>query len=207
MKVRRSLGRARLAPALPILVLAGAVQVYRAYAADIALYFGTAALIVVDARRWDRDEMSAEPGSASPRSRRTVATVAIVFGLVAGSIPRDSGWLDLALAIPGLVALFVVVRPAGEAATVATAASRHAAPAAPPGWAVWPALGVGLALIELFSFLSQPDARTDSYQHPTVSTVVEPWLDVEPLRMLVLAGWLAVGWWLVRRVLAWQSRA
>lgn len=211
MKVRTPLEHARLGPALPILVLAGAVQVYRGYPADIALYFGTAALIVWDDRRWGGVEVSAEPTAATARSKRTIAGLAVAFGLVAGVMPRDSGWLDLILAVPGLAALLVVVRPVRLPDTASGPLAAPACPPAsrtsPPAWAVWPALGVGLALIELFSFLSQPDPRTDSYDHPTVSTIVEPWLDDEVLRMLVLAGWVAIGWWLVRRVLAWQARA
>lgn len=74
------------------------------------------------------------------------------------------------------------------------------------GWLVWPAVGLLLAFIELVSFLSQPDARTDNPSHPTVSTVVEPWLGNQAARALTLAVWLAMGWWLFRRLSTWAAR-
>lgn len=74
------------------------------------------------------------------------------------------------------------------------------------GWLVWPAVGLLLAFIELVSFLSQPDARTDNPSHPTVSTVVEPWLSNQAARALTLAVWLAMGWWLFRRLSTWAAR-
>lgn len=74
------------------------------------------------------------------------------------------------------------------------------------GWLVWPAVGLLLAFIELLSFLSQPDARTDNPSHPTVSTVVEPWLGNQAARALTLAVWLAMGWWLFRRLSTWAAR-
>ena len=87
----------------------------------------------------------------------------------------------------------------------AEAAGTHDIPTG-RGWLVWPAGGLLLAFIELVSFLSQPDARTDNPSHPTVSTVVEPWLGNQAARALTLAVWLAMGWWLFRRLSTWAAR-
>lgn len=190
-------------PALPILLLAGLVQIDRGYAADIGLFFGTALLVVLDAPRWPAGAVSAERTVAGRREQWVLAGTAALYGLAFGPLPRDSDWLQLAMAVPGALVLWILVRP------VRSTRDRVAegVETSPPRWWVWPALGVALALVELGSFLSQTGPRTDSFAHPTVSTTVEPWLDLVPLRMLALGFWLAIGWWLVRRVLAWQGRS
>jgi hypothetical protein len=45
----------------------------------------------------------------------------------------------------------------------------------------------------------QPSITTDSYAHPTISTLTDPVLAASPGRSLVLAAWLAFGWYLVER--------
>ena len=47
--------------------------------------------------------------------------------------------------------------------------------------------------------LQQPSLTTDSYTHPTVSTLTDPVLATGPGRAVVLLAWLAFGWYLVER--------
>lgn len=196
-------------PAVAILVLAGLVQVDRGYAVDILLFFGTVVLIVADAPRWRRRLVSAEPLVPPRPERAVVAALAVGYALLVGPLPRHSAWLQLAMAAPGAIAVWIVVRPVRDRDAPATGC-RVAEPGRvtePRRWWIWPALGLVLALLELGAFLSQPNARTNVFAHPTVSTTIEPWLDVVPLRMLALALWLGIGWWLIRRVVAWQGLA
>jgi hypothetical protein len=47
--------------------------------------------------------------------------------------------------------------------------------------------------------LEQPTMTTDSYAHPTISTLTDPLLSTWAGRSLVLAAWLGLGWFLVER--------
>jgi hypothetical protein len=52
---------------------------------------------------------------------------------------------------------------------------------------------------ELWSLFQQPGFAVASYAHPTISVLTDPVLAAEPGRAVVLAGWLLLGWYLVRR--------
>jgi hypothetical protein len=67
------------------------------------------------------------------------------------------------------------------------------------GTLAWAVLIVFGGLWELSALLLQPSITTDSYAHPTISTLTDPLLATSPGRALVLAAWLAVGWYLVER--------
>ena len=54
-------------------------------------------------------------------------------------------------------------------------------------------------LWELGALLQQPSLTTDSYAHPTISTLTDPVLATSPGRAVVLFAWLAFGWYLVKR--------
>lgn len=178
------------------------VQVYRGYAVDLALHVGTLALIVVDAPRWRGPETPVAPQRAPLGLMVSAALVAGLFGWLGGSLPRDSGWLDATLAVPGLIALWVVLRPVRA----------HAVPwsggdSAPSHWLVWPLLGVALGVIELLNFAKQQDPTVADIDYPTLSTTLDPLFAHAPVRGVYLAAWLLVGWWLVRRIAAWQGRS
>jgi hypothetical protein len=196
-------------PAVPVLVLAGLTQVYRAYVVDVLLFLGTLVLILTERRRWGPATRDATPPERARPGAAVVLPVAAAYAVAVSFVPQTTWWLDACLAVPGVAVLMLsLVAPRRHARP------RHALVEAPrrdpPGprhWRVWPGIGIALALVELFSFLSQPDARTDSYEHPTLSTIVEPPLDSMPwLRAVALFAWVLIGWWLLRRVRAWLGR-
>lgn len=201
-------------PTLLFILVAGLVQIARGYAADIALFFGTAALLVWDAGRSPAIRAVPRPAPARLRARTGMVLSTLAFGFLVSWLPRDAPALHLAFAVPGLAVVWGLLRRPAPGTVDRSAdgttdgASDVATDSVVPGraWLVWLFLGLLLALIELGSFLSQPDARTDNPSHPTVSTVVEPWLDGQAARALVLAVWLAMGWWLYRRLNAWAGR-
>ncbi len=191
-------------PAVPVLALASIVQVVRAYPVDILLFVGSLVLAVVLRLRPGGDRLIDSTPAPAPRGvLLTAFAVAAAYGLGVSFVPQTTWWLDACLAVPGLVALWVLV-DAGRRLRSPVAPPE---PATPPRWWAWPLLGVSIALVELFSFMEQPDARTDSLDHPTLSTVIEPALSNQALRGLVLGLWLLVGWWLVRRLRAWGARS
>ena len=67
------------------------------------------------------------------------------------------------------------------------------------GTLMWAVVLVFGGLWELAALLLQPSITTDSYAHPTISTLTDPMLATSPGRSLVLAAWLALGWYLVER--------
>ena len=72
-------------------------------------------------------------------------------------------------------------------------------PVEPAGLAAWVSVGVALGLWELVQLLLQPSLTTDSYAHPTISTMTDPLLATSPGRSVVLLAWVAFGWYLVER--------
>ncbi len=222
-------------PTLLFIVVAGMVHIARGYAADIVLFFGMAALLVWDARRSPALGAVPRPLEAGRWARAVIVLSSLGFGVLVSRLPRDAPELNIAFAAPGLAVLWALVgRPLPGADTGANAPAAPLAPedrkppplartGAPrervkgqhvladgtiPGraWLAWPVVGLLLGFVELGSFLSQPDARTDNPSHPTVSTVVEPWLDNQAARAAVLAVWLVMGWWLFRRLSTWAAQ-
>ena len=130
---------------------------------------------------------------------------------------RRRSWLLLAWLAAG--ALYIVVVgsfsryswPATAAvivlgvAVVATGwrGPRHPgrAPAKLPaiGLALWGLALVAGGLWELTSLFEQPSLTTDSYAHPTISTLTDPVLSSWAGRSVILAAWLGLGWFLAER--------
>ena len=187
-------------PTLPVLLMALVAMVRRQYVPDICLVAGTAALVVVDARRWRLRTASAQPvgRTVGPGVLGITATLAAAIAVLPGG---TGGVLDIAFAVVGVLLIRQVWSPGREpAAGDATALDP------PRRWWCWPLVGVMLALIELFSFVHQSAPMVDNPQHPTLSSVVEPHLTAWPVRALVLWAWLLGCWWLVRRLQAWRPR-
>jgi len=67
------------------------------------------------------------------------------------------------------------------------------------GSLAWLVVLVAGCLWELSSLLQQPSLTTDSYAHPTISTLTDPLMATSPGRMLVLFAWVAFGWYLAER--------
>lgn len=186
--------RALAQPASVVILLASIVHILRRDALDTALFLGTLALIGVDATRPLRDPMPG--GTTGPSGRRSlvVAGVCAGYGLLVGAMPRAGCATMTALAIPGVLALVAVLATGST-----TSEPLHAEPSTrPPRWWLWLVVALAVAGWELTAFLSQSNADTPSYAHPTLSTIGEPLLDASWVRMVVLASWLAAGWWLVR---------
>ena len=138
----------------------------------------------------------AGPPPAVARRRRLLALAWLaggaVYAVVVGSFSRYS-W-PATVAVVGLGVAVVVTGWRGPRRP-------RPAPARLPrtGLVLWGAVLVTGCLWELWSLLEQPSLTTDSYAHPTISTLTDPVLSTWAGRSLVLAGWLWLGWFLVER--------
>ena len=141
----------------------------------------------------------AAPGAARRTSgrRRLLVLAALLIGAAAyagvmGSFIRYS-WPATA----GIIILGTVVVLIGWHGPLRRREVRGRLPAA--GTLAWVVVLVFGCLWELAALLLQPSITTDSYAHPTISTLTDPVLATSPGRSLVLAGWLTLGWYLVDR--------
>ncbi len=66
------------------------------------------------------------------------------------------------------------------------------------GVAGWSILLAALLAWELFAWTRQPALLVPDPSHPTLSTLLSPWLEEEPGRFIGWLVWSAAGWWLVR---------
>jgi hypothetical protein len=137
-----------------------------------------------------------QAGRAGRRRRLLIAAALLaggaVYAGVMGSFIRYS-WPVTA----GIIVLGTVVVLIGWHGPLRRRPVRGKLPVAGTlGWAVVIVFG---GLWELSALLLQPSITTDSYAHPTISTLTDPVLATGPGRALVLAAWLAFGWYLVER--------
>ena len=166
---------------------------------------GVLMLIVAVGLAWDagRRALRHPPGAAAaPRPARAggrrwfvvIALVAVGAGYagVVGSFSRYS-WPGTA----GIISLGTVVVLIGWHGPVRARPESGRLPVA--GALAWLGVLVAGCLWELFSLLQQPSLTTDSYAHPTISTLTDPLLATSPGRSVVLLAWVAFGWYLVER--------
>ncbi len=115
-----------------------------------------------------------------------------VYAGVVGSFTRYS-WPATA----GIVALGTVVVLIGWHGPLRHRPARDHLPAL--GAALWGGLFVVGCLWELTALLRQPTLTVTSHAYPTVSALTDPVLASALGRSAVLAAWLGIGWYLVRR--------
>ncbi len=125
-------------------------------------------------------------------SLAVLAAAGILYAVVAGSFTRFSWPSTIAVVSLGAVMIFIgwrgPVRPRPVPGRMPLA-----------GVAAWGAvLGAG-GLWELWALLQQPSLTVTSYAHPTISALTDPVLATPPGRVIILAGWLLLGWYLIRR--------
>jgi hypothetical protein len=139
----------------------------------------------------------ARPARRAGGRRRLLLVAALLAGGAAyagvvGSFSRYS-WPATA----GIISLGTVVVLIGWHGPVRQRQVRGRLPVA--GTLAWAVVLVFGCLWELAALLLQPSITTDSYAHPTISTLTDPVLATSPGRSLLLAAWLAFGWYLVER--------
>ena len=169
---------------------------------------GVLMLIVATGLAWDtgRRALRHPEGGSGPLARpsrrpggrrRLLAVTALlaggaVYAGVVGSFSRYS-WPATA----GIIGLGTIVVLIGWHGPLRARPDGGRLPLA--GTLAWIVVLVAGCLWELAALLQQPSITTDSYSHPTISTLTDPMLATSPGRSIVLLGWLALGWYLVER--------
>jgi hypothetical protein len=190
MRGRRTLA-VLLEPAPVILLAATVAHIVRRNVFDIVVFSAVVVVIVLDrARRGRNGSARSRPLPAAPWW--AVAASAVLFGLVLGSSAPGSLPPRITLAAIGLVTLVLVAAGLSQQPREASGQGPNRS------WIAWAGVLVLAALLELWNFAHQPDPQTDSYTHPTISALIGPELASWPVRTVVLAGWIAGLWWLVR---------
>jgi hypothetical protein len=172
-------------PAVVAMLLATVAHVARRNVTDVVVFLGMAGVVSIDRVAPVRDACRRLPEV----STRAVVATALGYGLLIVPLVRGGGLMRLVLALPGLLALVLLLRT-GESERRAGAPGR--------GWVVWTVLLVSGCLFELANFLVQPDPMTPNHDHPVLSDIVEPWLGNGPARGAFCALWLFLGWRLLR---------
>jgi hypothetical protein len=193
----REVLRAAGHPAVLVLATAGVVSVLSDTRAIDGLALVAIALVLV----WDGARTATTPAGRAARmltaARRAlvrtppgpVIAVGIGLALVVGGFERYS-WPATLAVWPLVLAAVTLGWPAGSG-TAARPAGR--------GALIWLGWAVLVALWELRSLLEQPTWMTSSWAHPTISVLLDPVLATYAGRVVAFGGWLACGWFLVRR--------
>ena len=112
--------------------------------------------------------------------------------MVVGGFARYSWPVTFAVLVPGVFVLAMAWR-----------GPLHPKPVPglidPVGKVAWAAIVVALSGWELGALFLQPTLSTDSYAHPTISTLTEAGLASHFGRSLGSSFWLALGWFLPER--------
>ena len=177
-------GRPLREPTLWFLLIATVVHVVRHNVVDVLVFSGTAALVVLDARRPPPSRWR-----AGPRPPAAGLLAGVLFGVLVLPLGRDGVALRLVLAGPGVVALVVLWRSGGARVTPGTRHDRRGLP--------WTAPLVATCLFQLVNFALQADPWTDNPAHPTLSALIDPLLGDPVARALAAGAWLSAGAWLL----------
>lgn len=132
------------------------------------------------------------PGRPSVRLVAVLVVVAVAYSVVAGSFDRYTWPVTAAVVLPGVLVLAsawpgplwprpVPPRPRALGATL------------------WAGLLVATGLWELTALLLQPNLRDGSYDHPTISYLMDTVLATSTGRALTLLAWLGLGAFLLTR--------
>jgi hypothetical protein len=119
-----------------------------------------------------------------------LAAGALTYVIGVGALQRYTWPITLAVVGPGAAGLLLAWRGPLRPRPVPPPQGRRSV-------AVWAAVFVAGGLWELAALLLQPTLEVGSYAHPTISYLMDGVLSSWSGRSITLAGWLALGWFLL----------
>jgi len=175
---------------LHFLVLVGAAVALAISRARERAVLGTAERPV---ERWgDPPELLGRIRDGLARSSAPLLLLpAIAFALVVGWFDRYSVPPSLAVAAVGAFAIALSWH--------GPLRDESLEPAETSGKVLWMLVVVALAIWELANLFQQPSLTLNSYRHPTISVLTDPFLGTPLGRATALLIWLRIGWGLLKR--------
>jgi hypothetical protein len=129
---------------------------------------------------------------AGAATRVGLLTGAVAYSWLAGGLRQNTLPATAAIVLPGVAAVWLARRRAPS--------DRGRAPDADPRgaitWALWL---LAFLLWEAGAFISQESPTVGNRDRPTLSLLMEPFLEPQPTRALGYLAWLVGGWRLLRR--------
>jgi hypothetical protein len=130
-------------------------------------------------------------GGLAKSSAPLLLLPAVAFALVVGWFGRYSAPASLAVAVVGAAAIALSWHgPLRDEPLESVETS---------GKTLWMLVVVALAIWELTNLFLQPSLTLNSYRHPTISVLSDPFLATRIWREVALLLWLRLGWGLLKR--------
>jgi len=192
MRETRRLNSAVHDPVILVLLLAGIFDGLSGNPVHAVLLIGVALVLGVRIDEPSTHAQEAHLWSRSVKTTWVAIGIAVVYAVAAGSFERYTWPATAVVVLPGLLGVTV----AWHEADVGRPAPK---PIGRQGAIAWASVFVTLGVWELINLLLQPSLAEGSYDHPTLSTLLEPLLAGHTGRSIALLLWLALGWYLVRR--------
>jgi hypothetical protein len=127
-----------------------------------------------------------------------LALASVAYVALVGSWDLYTWPVTLAVLAVGVLATVVTWRGVLRARPVPPRLSRV-------GARCWATVFVAAGVWELGALLQQPSLQTGSQAHPTISVLMDSVLASSQGRVVALAGWLGVGWFLLRQAPGGQA--
>ncbi len=127
------------------------------------------------------------------RARYLTAVACVGYAAVASGVRTLTWTASLAVLLPAAVVATVAVRRHQPDLRAWDPATRR-------GVWIWGALILASLLWEAWAFVNQPSVTVASYTHPSLSSLVGPWLHDRAARFAAWLLWLYAGWRLTRPV-------
>jgi hypothetical protein len=171
-----------------ILATMAGFQTWRGAYVDGILFFSLSAMLVIDRLTRGRILIFTRPVVAP---RWLTLSIAIVVGLVLVVAPRHSSYDLVAFAAIGMTVLIFAWEPAPDKEKLPRRSLVRSA-------LIWSMLGVALCLWEAIAFIlsvSMPDGNAN---FPTISVLLDPFVESLGGRIIFVVLWLAAGLALLR---------
>ena len=173
---------------ISVLTIMASFQTWRGAYVDGILFYSLVAVLVIDRLTGGRIRIMKQP-IVAPK----VVTLGITgtLALILVLAPRH-GWVDLVTMVAiGVVVLILAWEPAPAKRQLPLKAIKRSA-------LVWAILGVGLCLWEALAFIFSVTMPNGDLNYPTISVLLDPFVENTWGRLFFVGLWLAAGLALLR---------
>jgi hypothetical protein len=170
-----------------VVFVTAAFHFFRGAPIDGAFFLSVAFLLIADALGWIRFRV---PAARIP-ALSTLLGVAVVLGILLVLAPRHGTVEGLIVSAIGVWVLVTAWNANGTRAADSVALRRSII--------LFTAVGIIGCLIEVSSYLLGLPSQQAMFEHPSVSLLLDPWVDTIEGRIVFTGLWLLAGVWFLRR--------